>query len=65
MILKMKPVFQERLWRSKKLTSPFNYPLLYDWTDECLGVSSHPNGESVIAKGKYKKYLLSDFWENK
>lgn len=64
MILKMKPVFQERLWGGEKLASRFNYSLPSDRIGECWGVSAHPHGESIVAEGEYKGQSLSDLWEN-
>lgn len=64
MILKMKPVFQERLWGGKKLASRFNYSLPSNQIGECWGMSAHPNGESIVAEGVFEGKTLSDLWEN-
>jgi len=64
MILKMKPVFQERLWGGEKLASRFNYSLPSDRIGECWGVSAHPHGESIVAEGECAGHSLSDLWKN-
>lgn len=65
MILKMKPVFQERLWGGEKLASRFNYSLPSDRIGECWGVSAHPHGESIVAEAECAGHSLSDLWKNK
>lgn len=64
MIMKMKPVFQERLWGGKKLATRFNYSLPSNQIGECWGISAHPNGESIVMDGMYEGRTLADLWEN-
>lgn len=64
MILKMKPVFQERLWGGEKLASRFGYSLPANQIGECWGISAHPNGESIVMDGLYEGRTLADLWEH-
>lgn len=62
MILKLIPVFQERLWGSQKLKSQFNYDIPLGLIGECWGVSAHENGKNIIENGPYAGSTLSELW---
>jgi len=63
MILKLKPVFQERLWGGQRLKTQFNYEIPSGSIGECWGVSAHENGKSIVENGLYKGYTLSELWK--
>ncbi len=62
-ILKMAPVFKETIWGGTRLRTQFGYDIPGDHVGECWAVSAHPDGEGVIAEGKYKGVRLSDLWK--
>lgn len=64
MIIKLKPVFQKRLWGSQKLKTTFNYDIPAGSIGECWGISAHQNGESVVISGRYTGQTISELWKN-
>lgn len=64
MILRLKSVFQKRLWGSQRLKTEFNYDIPEGLIGECWGISAHPNGESTVSEGLYTGYTLSELWSN-
>ena len=62
-ILKLQPVFQERIWGGRKLETEFGYAIPDGPIGECWGISAHPAGESTIIGGKYDGSKLSSLWE--
>ncbi|RKQ30275.1 mannose-6-phosphate isomerase, class I [Oceanobacillus halophilus] len=59
----LKPVFQERIWGGKKLTTEFNYAIPFEQTGEAWVISAHPNGPSIIQNGELAGQTLADAWE--
>jgi mannose-6-phosphate isomerase class I len=47
-ILKMQPIFQEKLWGGNRLSTVFNYEIPSDHTGECWAISGHPGGDCPI-----------------
>ncbi|WP_214817943.1 MULTISPECIES: mannose-6-phosphate isomerase, class I [unclassified Exiguobacterium] len=64
MILKVEPVFQERIWGGRKLSTLFNYKIPDGNIGECWGISAHPNGMSYVLAGEYKGMSLAELWKN-
>lgn len=64
MILKVDPVFQERIWGGRKLNTLFNYNIPDGNIGECWGISAHPNGMSYVSSGEYKGMTLAELWQN-
>jgi mannose-6-phosphate isomerase len=62
-ILKLKPVFQERIWGGEKLKTYFNYDIPSDHTGECWAISAHRNGDCIIDNGELKGMHLSEVYE--
>lgn len=62
-LLKLKPVFQERIWGGRKLETDFGYEIPEGPIGECWGISAHQNGESVVSSGKYEGKKLSELWK--
>lgn len=48
-ILRMQPVFQERIWGGNRLKTVFDYPIPSDATGECWAISGHPGGDCMVA----------------
>ena len=47
-ILKMKPIFQEKIWGGNRLHTIFNYDIPSDATGECWAISGHAGGDCPI-----------------
>lgn len=62
-ILKLKPVFQERIWGGEKLRTYFDYDIPSDHTGECWAISAHKNGDCIIDNGELKGKHLSEVYE--
>ncbi|WP_047390429.1 type I phosphomannose isomerase catalytic subunit [Exiguobacterium sp. ZWU0009] len=64
MILKLEPIFQERIWGSQRLKEEFDYEIPHGTIGECWGISAHQNGENTINNGPYSGHTLSELWAN-
>ena len=47
-ILKMQPIFQEKLWGGSRLNTVFSYDIPSDHTGECWAISGHPGGDCAV-----------------
>lgn len=47
-MLKMRPVFLNKIWGGNQLNRVFNYALPSDHTGECWAISSHQNGDCIV-----------------
>ncbi|MDA1475166.1 mannose-6-phosphate isomerase, class I [Bacillus changyiensis] len=56
------PVFKERIWGGKSLTS-FGYHIPSEQTGECWAFAAHQNGQSIVQNGMYKGLSLGELWE--
>ncbi|MBI9009930.1 MAG: class I mannose-6-phosphate isomerase [Tenericutes bacterium] len=61
MILKLKPLFYEKVWGGHKLKDNFNYPCT-NKTGEAWGISGHKSGSSVIENTKFKGKTLRELY---
>lgn len=60
MILKMQPIFQEKIWGGNRLHTVFDYEIPSDATGECWAISGHPGGDCMVEDtGK----TLSQLWK--
>lgn len=58
-ILKLVPIFQEKIWGGNRLNTVFGYPIPSDHTGECWAISGHSGGDCAVAgEGK----TLSQLW---
>ncbi len=48
MLLKIQPVFQDKIWGGNRLKTVFDYPIPSDTTGECWAISGHPGGDCVV-----------------
>jgi len=62
-ILKLKPIFQERIWGGTKLNEYFGYELNSTHTGECWAISAHRNGDCIIENGPLQGQHLSSVYE--
>ena len=63
MILKLKPVFFDKIWGGKKLRENYKFNTS-DNCGECWGISAHKNGSSTIENGIYKGKNLNQLFDN-
>ncbi|MGM7721357.1 mannose-6-phosphate isomerase, class I [Metabacillus sp. Hm71] len=63
-LLKLKPVFKERIWGGTALKDSFSYEIPSDQTGECWAISAHPNGNSIIENGLFAGKELSWLWDH-
>lgn len=63
-IIKLKPVFQERIWGGTKLRDSFGYDIPSERTGECWAISALKNGDCEIINGEYEGNSLSWLYEN-
>ncbi|WP_444684890.1 mannose-6-phosphate isomerase, class I [Alkalicoccus luteus] len=64
-LLKMKPVFKEKVWGGSALRDRFGYEQAKDNTGECWGISGHTNGATEVQGGPYDGVPLSVLWSEK
>lgn len=60
-IVKLEPAFKDYLWGGTKLKELYNKKCDYDILAESWELSSHPDGQSSIAEGKYKGMLFGEY----
>ncbi len=63
-IIKLKPIFQERIWGGTKLKDYFGYTIPSDHTGECWAISAHDNGDCEVTNGVFKGQTLSRIYQN-
>ena len=59
--IKLTPVFKDYIWGGTKLITDFNKITDLEKAAESWELSTHPDGESVVATGSYKGLALSDY----
>ncbi len=47
-ILRLQPIFQEKIWGGSRLKAVFDYPIPSDQTGECWAISGHPGGDCAV-----------------
>ncbi|SDO45421.1 mannose-6-phosphate isomerase, class I [Alkalicoccus daliensis] len=62
-ILKLAPIFKEKIWGGKNLASQFHYNIPSDQTGECWGISGHENGSNKVEDGRWKGKTLRELWK--
>ncbi|MDY6368136.1 MAG: type I phosphomannose isomerase catalytic subunit [Clostridia bacterium] len=61
-LVKLRPVFKEFLWGGTKIRDVLKKPVgSMECVAESWELSAHPAGQSVIATGKYKGFLFTDY----
>ncbi len=63
-ILKLKPIFQERIWGGRALEEYFGYEIPSDTTGECWAISAHRNGDCLIENGELAGQKLSEVYKS-
>lgn len=63
-ILKLKPVFQEKLWGGDKLRTVFGYDTPGAHTGECWAISGHPAGDCPVENPEFAGETLGSLWRS-
>lgn len=61
-VLFFKPVFKEKIWGGKKLTS-FGYDLPAGDIGECWAISGHKHGTTEVENGTFAGQTLASLWQ--
>ena len=64
-LLRMEPVFQEKIWGGDRLRTVFNYPIPSDKTGECWAISGHPNGDCHLKNPEFAGKTLGQLWQER
>lgn len=62
-LIKLTPALKDYLWGGDQLKSRYNIKSDLDIVAEAWELSAHPDGESIVASGKYKGYTFSKYIE--
>ncbi len=62
-ILKIKPIFKEKLWGGTRLRDKYHFDIPSDTTGEVWAVAAHPEGDCRIEGGKFDQQYLSDVYK--
>lgn len=60
-IVRLEPAFKDYLWGGTKLKDIYHKKCDYDIVAESWELSSHKDGQSVIAEGRYKGMLFGEY----
>ena len=63
-IIKLIPVFQEKIWGGNRLNTEFGYEIPSKKTGECWAISALPQGDCLIANGEFKGHPLSQIYNS-
>lgn len=63
-ILKLSPIFQEKIWGGDRLRRVFGYDIPSSETGECWAISGHPGGDCAVAEGEYAGQTIGSLWQN-
>ena len=63
-LIKLKPIFHEKIWGGRQLETVFGYDIPDGTIGECWAISAHPNGDCEIEEGTYAGHTLSWLWDN-
>ena len=63
-ILRMKPIFREKIWGGNRLKTVFGYDIPSDHTGECWAISGHPGGDCAIVGGPFDGRTVAGLWRD-
>lgn len=61
-LIRIEPVFHEKIWGGRKLETEFGYTIPDGPIGECWAISAHPAGDCHVRNGAYAGMLLSSLW---
>ena len=62
-LLRLIPVFQEKIWGGHHLRTAFGYDIPSDKTGECWAISAHPHGDCAIANPEFAGETLHSLYK--
>lgn len=62
-IIRLQPVFKEKIWGGKKLKDIYGYDIPSDKTGECWAISAHKEGDCNILNDEFKGETLSSLYK--
>lgn len=65
LLLRIQPVFQEKIWGGERLRTVFRYDLPGDHIGECWAISGHPNGDCTILNPEFRGMTLGTLWNTR
>ena len=65
MILKLKPVLQEKIWGGDRLNTVFGYDIPSGHTGECWAISGHPGGDCPVENPAFAGETLGSLWRKR
>ncbi len=64
-LLRLEPVFQEKIWGGERLRTVFDYPVSGSRVGECWAISGHPNGDCLVLNPEFAGMTLSELWRER
>lgn len=64
-LLRLAPVFQEKIWGGERLQTVFHYPIPSNRTGECWAISGHPSGDCPIQNPEFAGETLGSLWKSR
>ena len=64
-LLRMEPVFQEKIWGGNRLRTAFHYDTPSDHTGECWAVSGHPSGDCRLQNPEFAGETVGSLWKKR
>lgn len=64
-MIKLKPVFSEKIWGGNKLASEFGYNIPSNKTGEAWLIGAHKNGDCEIVEGEFAGITLSELYSSR
>ena len=64
-LLRMEPVFQEKIWGGNRLRTAFHYDTPSDHTGECWAVSGHPSGDCRLQNPEFAGETVGSLWKRR
>lgn len=62
-IIRLQPVFKEKIWGGRKLKEIYEYDIPSDKTGECWAISGHKEGDCKISNEEFKGETLSSLYD--
>lgn len=64
-ILRLKPIFQDKIWGGNRLNTVFGYTIPTETTGECWAISGHPGGDCRIENPEFAGETLGSLWNTR
>ena len=64
-LLRLEPVFQEKIWGGDRLRTVFHYDIPSDHTGECWAISGHPSGDCHVKNPEFAGETLGSLWKKR